>query len=43
MRTWKHSGFSVDKSVALAPGDTTGLERVAATMIRCPFSLVRIV
>ena len=43
MHTWKHSGFSVDKSVALAAGDTAGLERVAAYMIRCPFSLDRIV
>ena len=29
MRSWQHSGFSVDKSVSLAAGDTVGLERVA--------------
>ena len=42
MRSWRHSGFSVDKSVALAAGDTAGLERLAAYMVRCPFSLDRI-
>ncbi len=42
MRSWKHSGFSVDTSVALDAGDTAGLQRVAAYMIRCPFSLDRI-
>jgi ribosomal protein S27E len=43
MRSWQHSGFSVDKSVALDAGDTAGLERVAAYMVRCPFSLDRMV
>lgn len=43
MRSWRHSGFSVDKSVALVAGDTPGLERVAAYMVRCPFSLDRMV
>ncbi len=43
MRSWRHSGFSVDKSVALDAGDTAGLQRVAAYMIRCPFSLDRII
>lgn len=43
MRSWQHSGFSVDKSVALAAGDTAGLERLAAYMVRCPISLDRIV
>ena len=42
MRSWRHSGFSVDKSVALAAADTAGLERLAAYMVRCPFSLDRI-
>ena len=43
MRSWQHSGFSVDKSVALDAGYTSGLERVAAYMVRCPFSLDRMV
>jgi hypothetical protein len=34
---------SVDKIVALAAGDTAGLQRVAAHMIRCLFSLNRII
>jgi len=35
--------LSVDHSVALAAGDIAGLERLAAYMVRCPFSLDRIV
>lgn len=43
MRSWTRSGFSVDNSVYLAPGDTFGLERLAQYILRCPFSLARIV
>ncbi len=43
MRAWQHSGFSVDNSVYLPAGDTSGLERLAQYMVRCPFSLSRIV
>jgi hypothetical protein len=43
MRAWQHSGFSVDRSVYLPAGDTFGLERLAQYMVRCPFSLARIV
>ena len=43
MRSWPHSGFSVDDSVCLAPGDTFGLERLAQYILRCPFSLARVV
>jgi hypothetical protein len=28
MRTWKHSGFSVDQSVFLPAGDQAGIERL---------------
>jgi len=28
MRSWKHSGFSIDQSVLLAPGDRSGIERL---------------
>ena len=38
-----HSGFSVDNSVYLSPGDTSGLERLAQYILRCPFSLARVV
>jgi len=43
MRSWPHSGFSVDNSVYLSPGDTSGLERLAQYILRCPFSLARVV
>ncbi len=43
MRSWPHSGFSVDNSVYLSPGDTSGLERLAEYILRCPFSLARVV
>ena len=29
MRSWEFSGFSVDNSVYLSPGDTFGLQRLA--------------
>jgi ribosomal protein S27E len=43
MRSWAHSGFSVDQSVYLAAGDKPGIERLTAYMTRCPFSLSRLV
>jgi hypothetical protein len=43
MRSWEFSGFSVNNSVYLSPGDTFGLERLAQYILRCPFSLARIV
>jgi transposase-like protein len=43
MRTWQHSGFSVDQSVYLPAGDQQGIERLVRYMTRCPFSLSRLV
>ena len=43
MRTWQHSGFSVDQSVFLPAGDQAGIERLIQYMTRCPFSLSRLV
>jgi len=43
MRTWPHSGFSVDQSVFLPAGDRAGIERLVGTMTRCPFSWSRLV
>ena len=43
MRTWQHSGFSVDQSVLLPAGDQAGIERLVQYMVRCPFSLSRVV
>ena len=43
MRTWQHSGFSVDQSVFLPAGDQADVERLIQYMTRCPFSLSRLV
>ena len=43
MRSWPHSGFSVDQSVYLPAGDRAGIERWVGYMTRCPFSLSRLV
>jgi len=40
--SWKHSGFSTDASVAIAPGDSESLERVACYVLRPPISLQRL-
>ena len=38
-----HSGFGVDNSVYVPPHDRAGLERLAQYILRCPFSLARVV
>ena len=50
MRSWDGhrraamvDGFSVDQSVLLSAGDQTGIERLVQYMVRCPFSLSRLV
>jgi hypothetical protein len=43
MRSWPHSGFSVDQSVLLPADDRPGIERLVQYMTRCPFSLSRLV
>jgi hypothetical protein len=43
MRSWPHSGFSIDQSVFLPAGDQAGIERLVQYMTRCPFSLSRLV
>ena len=43
MRTWEHSGFSVDQSVLLRADDQAGIERLVQYITRCPFSLARLV
>jgi len=42
-RSWRHSGFNVDRSVRLAAGDRDGIERLAQYMARSPFSLARLI
>jgi hypothetical protein len=43
MRSWKHSGFSVDISVRIEKGDKAGMQRLIEYVARCPFSLTRMV
>ncbi len=43
MRSWPHSGFSVDQSMYLPAGDRAGIERLVGYLTRCPFSLSRLV
>jgi len=38
MRSWKHSGFSVDQSVRLEACDHEGVQRLIQYFLRCPFS-----
>ncbi|MFP4053484.1 MAG: transposase zinc-binding domain-containing protein, partial [Phycisphaerae bacterium] len=42
IRSWRHSGFSVDRFVRIPAGDRDGLERLAQYMARSPFSLTRL-
>ena len=43
MRSWPHSGFSVDQLMFLSADDRAGIERLVGYMTRCPFSLSRLV
>jgi len=43
MRSWKHSGFSVDQSVGLVGGDQEGIQRLIQYFLRCPFSQARMI
>ena len=43
MRSWPHSGFSVDQSVYLPAGDWAGIERLVGYMTRWPFRRSRLV
>jgi hypothetical protein len=43
MRSWKHSGFSVDNSVRIIQGDHVGMQRLIEYISRCPFSLTRMI
>jgi len=41
IRTWKHSGFSIDNKVRIEAGDREAIRRLAEYIARCPFSLTR--
>jgi len=43
MRSWKHSGFSVDQSVGLESGDRKAIQRLIQYFLRCPFSQARMI
>ena len=43
IRSWKHSGFSVDQSVRLEAGDREGIQRLIQYFLRCPFSQTRMI
>lgn len=43
IRSWKHSGFSVDQSVRLEAGDQEGVQRLIQYFLRCPFSQARMI
>jgi len=43
IRSWKHSGFSVDNSVRTEASDHNGMQRLIEYISRCPFSLARMV
>jgi hypothetical protein len=43
MRSWKHSGFSVDQTVRLEAGEQQGVQRLIRYFLRCPFSQARMI
>jgi hypothetical protein len=43
IRSWKHSGLSVDQSVRLEAGDREGIQRLIQYYLRCPFSQARMI
>ncbi len=43
IRSWQHSGFSVDQSVRVEAKDTEGNQRLIEYFLRCPFSQARMI
>ncbi len=43
MKKWKHSGFSVNTDVRIPTDDKEGMMRLIQYIVRCPFSLERMV
>ena len=43
MRSWRHSGFHIDRSIRLPAADRDGINRLAQYMARSPFSLARLI
>ena len=38
IRSWRHSGLSVDQSVGLEAEDAKGIEGLVQYFLRCPFT-----
>jgi hypothetical protein len=43
IRSWRHSGFSVDQSVRIEAQDNDGLQKLVEYFLRCPFSQARMI
>ncbi len=43
IRSWRHSGFSVDQSVGLKAEDSEGIRKLIEYFLRCPFSQARMI
>jgi hypothetical protein len=43
IRSWRHSGFSVDQSVRLEAGDQEWVQRLIQYFLRCPFRQARMI
>jgi len=43
LKSWRHTGFSVDNSVRIEAGDEAGMQRLIEYITRSPFSLTRMV
>jgi len=43
MKSWKFSGFSVNRDVRIEAGDKAGMMRLIQYIARCPFSLERMI
>ncbi len=43
IRSWRHSGFSVDQIVRIGTGDTDGLRKLIEYFLCCPFSQARMI
>lgn len=41
IRSWRHTGFSVDHTVRIEADDQNGMQRLIEYISRCPFSLAR--
>jgi hypothetical protein len=43
IKSWRHTGFSIDNAVRIEADDQNGMQRLIEYIARCPFSLARMV